>query len=398
MENDILIYGLNMKIYDFPEKFDISVVCASGLERALKSELNRLGYGEPPANVGELSFKGGLYDICRLNLNLRTADRVYIKLAEFPANNFDELFFGAYSVPWENYIEKDGAVLVDGKCFKSKIFAVSASQRIVKKAICERMKKVYGYNSLPETSARYSVYFKIISDKAEVLLNTSGVGLHKRGYRDLVGVAPIKETLAAGLVLYSDYYYKYPFLDVFCGTGTIAIEAANIALNVAPGLNRKFDFESWRNFPKSEYVRAREEALDNEKRDRKAEIFASDIDRKAITLAERHAERAGLKGVVNFSVCDVKNLKCDLKNATVVTNPPYGERSLDISEAEKCYEAFGKAVKDASTWSEFVITPVKTFEKRFGKKADRRKKLYNSDKECYYYYYYGEKEKSDDRR
>ena len=382
--------------YGFEDVFDISVVCASGLERALKSELNRLGYGEPPAELGELSVKGSAADVCRLNLNLRTADRVYIKLAEFPATDFDGLFSGAYSIPWENYIEKDGAVVVDGKCVKSKIFAVSASQKIVKKAICERMKKAYGYGNLPETAARYSVYFKIISDRATVLLNTSGTGLHKRGYRDLVGVAPIRETLAAGLVLYSDYYYKNPFVDPFCGTGTIAIEAANIALIVAPGLNRRFDFMSWKYFPKSGYERARKEAFDGEKRDRKVEIFASDIDGRAITIAKRHAERAGLKGVINFSVCDVKNLKCELKNATVVTNPPYGERSLELKDAEECYKSFGNAVKGADTWSEFIITPVKSFEKCFGRQADRRKKLYNSDKECYYYYYYGKKERSDD--
>lgn len=385
-----------MKHFDFPEKLELAVTCASGLERALKSELSRLGYGDAPAISGEISFKGSISDVPKLNIMLRTADRVYIKLAVFSAVTFDELYDGVYGIPWENYVDGNGEIIVDGKSRKSTIFAISASQKIVKKAICERMKKVFNLVTLPENGARYRVLFKIEEDVCEILIDTSGVGLHKRGYRDLVGTAPLRETLAAALVLYSDFYYKNPFVDPFCGSGTIAIEAAKIALDIAPNLNRGFDFNDWKNFPEREYDLAREFAADNEKRDRRVQIFGSDIDKKAVSMAIRHAERAGLKGVIDFKCLEVKDLKPLLKNATVVTNPPYGEKSLDLKTAEECYESLGKAVRNAPTWSEFIITPVKTFEKHFGKKADRKKKLYNSDKECYYYYYYGKKEKRDD--
>ncbi len=377
----------------FDGKFDISVTCASGIEHALKSELKRLGYGEVPADNGTFTFSGNDFDVCRLNVNLRTADRVYVKLKSFPAETFDMLFDGVYSIRWEDFFPKDAKIIVDGKCVKSKLFAISASQSIVKKAIVKRLCGKYKLNSLSEDGEEYRIEFSIFKDVASIYINTSGVGLHKRGYRSLVGIAPIKETLASAMLLYSDFYYKNPFLDPFCGSGTIAIEAGNIALNIAPSLRRKFAFNYWQNFRKEAFDKAVEEALDNEKRDRKVEIFGSDIDSKAIKLANFHCEKAGLKDVIKFKTLSVKDFCSDLQNGTIVTNPPYGERVIGKKEAESCYQDFGTMYKKLKGWSAFIITSNNSFERNFGIKADRTKKLYNSEKECKYYYYYGKKEK-----
>ncbi len=375
----------------FPDKVDILITCASGIEKVTKSELKRLGYDDCPAVNGTLSFRGSFLDVARLNVNLKTADRVYIKIKEFPVDNFETLFDAVSEIRWEDFLPEDACVLVNGKCVKSKLFAISACQSLVKKAIANRLCKRYGVNRLSEDGALYEIYFSIFKDQATIMLNTSGVGLHKRGYCDLVGIAPIKETLASALVLLSDYYKERPFADPFCGSGTIAIEATKIALNIAGGIGRRFAFNDWDNIDNSVYDLAITEARDKEDRRIKPEIFALDIDAKAIKLARRHAERAGLEKYINFEVKDVKYFSSDLKNGTIVTNPPYGERVYDIKEAEACYKSLGGAVKRLDGWSTFVITSAKSFEKHFGKKADRERKLYNSNKECKFFYYYGKK-------
>ncbi len=375
----------------FPNKLDIVVTCASGIEKVTKSELKRLGYENCPAVNGTLTFNGSLLDVARCNINLRTADRVYIKIKEFPVESFDQLFDGTTNIRWEDYLPSDACVVVNGKCVKSKLFAISACQSLVKKAIANRLCKKYGVNRLSEDGELYEVFFSVFKDVVTIMLNTSGVGLHKRGYRDLVGIAPIKETLASALVLLSDYYKDRPFADPFCGSGTIAIEATKIALNIAGGVGRRFAFNDWKNFDKSVYDLALTEAKDKENRSLKPEIFASDIDPKAVKLARRHAERAGLDKYIKFDVNDVKYFYSDLSCGTIVTNPPYGERVYDIREAEACYKSLGQAVKKLEGWSTFVITSAKSFEKYFGKKADRVRKLYNSNKECRFFYYYGNK-------
>jgi putative N6-adenine-specific DNA methylase len=372
---------------------DITVTCASGLERVVKSELERLGYPTAPAINGAITFSGDALAVARCNVNLRSADRVYIKLKEFPALDFDSLFEGVKSIEWGDIIPKDGKILVNGKSVKSKIFALSACQSVVKKAIIEKMKQSFGTSFFSEKGATYSIEFSIYKDVCSIYLNTSGTGLHKRGYRDMVGIAPIKETLASGLLLMSDFYHKRPFRDPFCGSGTMVIEGAKIALNIAPGLDRKFAFNDWKNFDKKIFDMAYQEVKDKENRDIDLKIFASDIDPKAVKLARRHAERAGVADKIEFSVRDVKNFTTDLKNGTIVTNPPYGERVYDKDEAEACYKSLGKVVKELDGWSAFVITSAKNFEKCFGKKADRNRKLFNSNRECKYYYYYGKKEK-----
>ena len=369
---------------------DIVLSYASGVEKVLKSEVDRLGYGLNPAINGELCLTADALAVARLNLNLRTADRVYIRLAKFPCLTFDNLYDGVYAVDWKNVLPLNAKVLVNGKCVKSKIFAISACQSIVKKAIVD---KLCGKNrSLIERGESYRIQFNVFKDECEILLNTSGDGLHKRGYRDRVGIAPIKETLASALVLLSDYYYQRPFLDPFCGSGTIAIEATKIALDIPGSMGRKFAFEDWPAFDKNLLKIATEEANDKIKRDRKIEVFASDIDPKAVALSKRHADRAGLGGKIKFTTCDVKDVKNTLKNGTIVTNPPYGERVYDRKEAEECYRSLGTLVKSLDGWSNFVITPHKGFEKNFGVKADRIRKLYNSNMDCNYYFYYGKKE------
>ena len=375
----------------FPDKIYILITCASGVEKVTKSELKRLGYQDCPALNGALTFSGGPLDVARCNLNLRTADRVYVKIKEFPAFTFDQLFDGVNEIRWEDFLPKDAMIIVNGKCVKSKLFAISSCQSLIKKAIANRLCVRYGLNRLSEDGALYEVHFSIFKDVVTIMLNTSGAGLHKRGYRDLVGIAPIKETLASALVLLSDYYKERPFADPFCGSGTIAIEATKIALNIAGGKGRRFAFNDWDNFDKSIFDLAMTEALDKENRNLRPEIFGSDIDPKAVKLAHRHAERAGLDKYIKFDVKDVKNFSSNLSGGTIVTNPPYGERVYDIKEAESCYKSLGQAVKKLDGWSTFVITSAKSFEKHFGKKADRERKLYNSNKECRFFYYYGEK-------
>lgn len=376
---------------NFPQTFTISVSCASGTENVLKKELIRLNGIDAPAVNGRIEFQGDSLLLAKCNINLRTADRVYIKTGEFNAETFDELYTFAKSVRWEDFIPKDGNVYVDGKCVKSALFAISDCQRIVKKAIADRLCGKYGFNRLPETGSTYKVDFYLFKNVVSFYIDSSGVGLHKRGYRDRVGIAPIKETLASAMLLMSDFYKTRPFADPFCGSGTFLIEGARIALNIAAGINRKFAFNDWTNFDDRYYRLALEEAKDNEKRDVKPDIRGFDIDKKAVELTLRHAERAGLKGVIKAETSPVKNFRPWSDFGTIVTNPPYGERVYGEREAEKCYRDFGAAMEGHDGWSVFAITPHKNFERFFGKRCDRERKLYNAEKECRYYFYYSEK-------
>ena len=379
---------------DFPHKFNITIKCASGVEKVLKTELFRLGYGDLPAINGGITFNGSAFDVARCNVNLRTADRVYINVSQFEALSFDDLFNGVYDIDWKQYLPKNAKILVNGNCVKSQLFAISACQSVVKKAIIKKLSTSYNCNTFSEDGNQYKIDFYIYKNNVSILIDTSGVGLHKRGYRDLVGIAPIKETLASALLLMSDFYWKNPFADVFCGSGTFAIEGAKIALNIAPNINRKFDFYNWDNFDNSKYKLAIEEALDKEKKDNQIEFFASDIDPKAIKLAKRHAQRAGVGDRINFIVRDVGNFTTCLKNGTIVTNPPYGERIFDKFEADECAKKLGLILDKYPDWSIFAISSAKNFEKMFGRKADRERKMFNSEKECRFYYYYGKKEKN----
>ena len=381
----------------YSDKLTIAVSCASGVESVLKKELYRLFRLDCPVNFGKAEFNGDAYSVAKCNICLRTADRVYIKVAEFTALSFDELFDGTYSVFWEDYITADGAVSVNGNCLKSKLFSISDCQKIIKKAVAKRLSYKYGYSVMPENGAEYRLEFSIRQDVVSIYINTSGIGLHKRGYRDRVGIAPIKETLACAMLLSSDIYKDRPFADPFCGSGTFLIEGARIVKNIAPGLDRSFAFNGWKNFPQKEYVNALKDAKDAIN-NVPVDFRGFDVDKKAIELTERHIRNAGLTGQIKAEVRPVKEFTPWAEYGTIVTNPPYGERVFDKEQAHDCYRQLGERLKDHSGWSLFCITPDNGFEKLFGRKSDRHKKLYNSGIECKYYYYYGKKENHDGRK
>ncbi|MBP5466377.1 MAG: class I SAM-dependent RNA methyltransferase, partial [Clostridia bacterium] len=347
----------------FPDKFTVSVSCAAGVESVLKKELLR-GFGiDAPALNGRIEFDGDPLTLARCNINLRTADRVYIKTGCFDALTFDQLFDAVKSVRWEDYVPRDGRVYVDGRCVKSILFAVSDCQRIVKKAIADRLCGVYGLNRLPENGSTYKVDFYLYKDRVSFYIDTSGAGLHKRGYRDMVGIAPIKETLAAAMLLMSDFYKARPFADPFCGSGTFLTEGARIALNIAAGIDRKFAFNEWKNFDKKFYELAYAEAKDKERLNEQPDIRGFDADKKAVELTLRHAKRAGLEKVIRAEVLPVKKFRPWADCGTIVSNPPYGDRVYGAEDAVRCYRELGEALKGFNGWSAFIITPNRNFEK-----------------------------------
>lgn len=384
-------------IKDFPDKLSIVATCASGVESVLKKEIERMGFGTHPAVNGAITFEGSPFTLAQANICLRTAERVYIKVAEFPVLSFDEMFDGVKNALWESFIPQDGRIIVNGKCVKSKIYAISDSQKIIKKAIVDRLCSVYKLNRLEENGAVYEVLFSLFKDSLTLMINTSGDGLHKRGYRDYVGIAPIKETLASALLLMSDFYYEKPFCDPFCGSGTFVIEAARIALNIAPNVDRSFAFNKWCNFDDKIYRQAVVWARDKEEQNKSIVFEGYDIDPKAISLSYRHAERARVKNCVRFAQREVGKFDTNFPYGTIVTNPPYGFRIYDKKEAEQCIKDFGIVSKKFPCWSVFAISAMPNFEKNFGRRADRNRKIYNSNMECKYYYFYGKNYQQNDK-
>ncbi len=370
------------------DTYRIVTVSAFGIESVTKKELKALGVVDPKAEEGSISFSGSSLDVARLNMFLRTADRVYIEVGRFTAATFDALFDGISEIPWENHLDADGAFVVTGKSKKSALFAVSSCQSIIKKAIINRLSKHTNFKVFPETGAVFNIEFSINADVVTVLLNTSGKGLHKRGYRDLVGEAPMRETLAGALLMLSDFNPENAFIDPFCGSGTIVIEAARMALDIASGIDREFDFQKWSKFDQSVYDIARQEALDNEKRDAPLRVSGFDIDPEAIKLATRHAVRAGVKDKIHLQVRDVAELKSRFAQGTIVTNPPYGERLMDIKTVNQLYKTLGEVYRALDNWSIFVITSAPEFERYFGLRSDKNRKLFNAGKECRFYSYF----------
>lgn len=365
----------------------IAVTCAFGVESVLKKELKALGVADPKAYDGTFLLDGDLSDVARLNVFLRTGDRVLLVLGEFPATTFDELFDGVKNIPFFEYIPKNGRVVVNGKSVKSKLFSLSDCQKIIKKAVLTRLSSAYKTSYFPEDGATYEVLFSIRNDLVTISLNTSGKGLHKRGYRDLVGDAPIKETLAAAMIALSPVSSDRPFVDPFCGSGTFLIEAATACLCVAPGKARDFDYLHWDFFDPKIHERTVEEAISHERKE-KLPFAGYDISPAAVKLALRHVERAGLREYVHVQVRDVKDLSSQKPYGCIVTNPPYGERLLTEPEVKKLYQTFGEVCKKLDRWSVNVITSAPYFEKEFGKKADKNRKLFNANKECRFYQYF----------
>lgn len=365
---------------------EICVTSASGIEAVTKRELYKIiGKEDLSAINGRIKFEGDESDVAKCNLNLRTGNRVEIVLGGFKAETFDDLFDGVKSIPFEEYIDRDGKIIVSAKSVQSKLFAYSAIQSVSKKAICERLCKKYGVNELNESGARYKIEVAALKDYVTVTLDTSGDGLHRRGYRGLVGEAPLKETLAAALVGLSVWNKSRPLADLFCGTGTIPIEACMIALNIPAGLNRSFDFQNWKCFDKKIFDRAAEEAKANIVTDADLRISGFDIDDKQLKLARKHAELAGVDKYIHFQRADMRDFSSRFSHGVIISNPPYGERLSDRKEVEKLYRDYGKKVALLDDWCAYTLTPVDDFERLFGKKADKKRKIYNGKIECCYY-------------
>ena len=377
---------------------------ASGLEQITKRQLFSLGYEKAPADNGRIEIDGDWQDIARLNVLLRSGERVLIVLARFSATTFDELYDGVYNIPWENYLTIDSRILMDGKSVQSTLAAIKAAGGVAKKAvICRLADKIRsGRKTFSETGARSIIGFSIFKDEVTITLDTSGDGLHKRGYRSLAYSAPLKETLASALIdstFYNpDKDIEKPFADPFCGSGTLPIEAAMKALHIAPGLHRNFDFTAWDCVPAGILERARQEAKDSEKRDVKPTIFASDINPEAISIAKYHAKKAGVDKHIRFSVADATKFTCNQKYGVLLSNPPYGERLSDEKQVRALMSAFGKTFRNLPDWNAYILTSLPDFERSFGKNADKKKKLFNANLLCGFYSYFGKPPKADDER
>lgn len=353
-----------------------------GLEGVCADEVRRLNLPQVQAENGRVLCTGTDASLPRLNLNIRTGERVLLTLGTFPARDFDALFEGTRALPWEQFIPKNGQFPVKGHCLNSALRSVPACQSIVKKAIAARLGGQYGLNTLPETGALHQVQFSIMGDEAALMLDTSGPGLHKRGYRAQGVAAPLRETLAAGLVLLSRYRGKDPLCDPFCGSGTIPIEAALIAKNRAPGLNRSFSAQKWSWLDKKLWMSAADEAMDREF-DGEYEIWGGDIDPEAVALAKHNAQLAEVEDIARFDVDDATRFHWGGLYGRVVTNPPYGERVMERKEAEELYRAFGRAWdKLPEGWKLYLLSSHTEFERTFGKRADKKRKLYNGMLKC----------------
>ena len=360
----------------------LTVPCLLGLEALVADEMRRLGLKNVQAENGRVHCEGTELDIARLNLNLRCGARVLMELGSFPAPDFEALFQGVLALPWENYIPRDGEFPVKGYSLNSTLHSVPACQAIVKKAAARRLGNAYGMETLPETGHRYQIQFAIVKDRASVYLDTSGEGLYKRGYRAQGVAAPLRETLAAALVLLSRYRGRDPFCDPFCGSGTIPIEAALIAKNRAPGLDRHFAAQRWKSLPSSIWTRAAEEAMDKEFHG-KYDIWGGDIDPAAVALARANAVKADVEDLVRFEVADALKFHRDAPYGRVVTNPPYGERLMLHREAEELYAGFGQAWKGMPQgWSLALLSSHTEFERTFGRQAEKKRKLYNGMIKC----------------
>ena len=363
-------------------ELELLVPTLFGLEGLCAEELRRLKLPEVAAENGRVRCKAAPADIPRVNLNLRTGERVLLVVGRYRAADFEALFEGCRALPWEEFIPREGAFPVKGHSLNSQLHAVPACQAVLKKAAAARLGEKYGLETLPESGALYQIQFSIMRDEVTLMLDTTGVGLHKRGYRAVGVAAPLRETLAAAMVLLSRYRGRDPFCDPFCGSGTIAIEAALIAKNRAPGLNRAFSAQKWRWLDSGLWLQAAGEAMDGEY-DGAYDIWGGDIDPSAVELSRHNAELAGVDDCVRFEVADAGKFHRDSAYGQLVTNPPYGERLLERQEAEELYRSFGKAwAKFPETWKLYLLSSHTEFERTFGKTADRKRKLYNGMLKC----------------
>ncbi|KML45711.1 THUMP domain-containing class I SAM-dependent RNA methyltransferase [Cytobacillus firmus] len=372
-------------------KYDLIATTAMGLEALAAKEVRDLGY-ECEVENGRITFKGDEAAIVRSNLWLRTADRVRIKVGEFKATSFDELFEKTKALPWERYMPENAEFPVSGKSVKSKLFSVSDCQAIVKKAIVERMRTKYNKTGwLEENGPLFKIEVALHKDVALLTIDASGSGLHKRGYRAGQGEAPLKETLAAALVMLTNWNPEKPFADPFCGSGTIPIEAALIGQNIAPGFNREFISEGWSWIPEKVWENARNEAEDLANYDQPLDITGADIDHRMVKIAEENAFEAGLGDLINFKQMQVRDFTTAKEYGVIVGNPPYGERLGEKAAVQRMYAEMGSAFAPLDTWSIYILTSDEEFETHYGRKATKKRKLFNGFIRTDYYQYWGKR-------
>lgn len=375
---------------DKMKKVRILATAAMGLEALVAREVKDLGYSDVTVENGKVMFDADVSAIPRLNLWLRTADRVKVIVGEFKATTFDDLFEQTKALNWEDYIPEDGAFPVIGKSVKSKLYSVPDCQRLVKKAVAEKLKQKHGVAvTMPETGAMYRIEVALLKDKVTLTLDSSGSGLHKRGYRLRQGEAPLKETLAAALVMLTNWKPEYPLVDLFCGSGTILIEAALIGQNIAPGFNREFASESWGFVPQTLWDQAFDEAEKLANYNQPLDIVGSDLDPKMIEIAKDNAIEAGLSDLITFKQMQACDFHPKKDNGYLITNPPYGERLNEEEEVKQMYRDLGKSMAMNTTWSSYVLTSHEGFEKLFGKAATKKRKLFNGFIKVDYYQYFG---------
>lgn len=371
-------------------KFEIVVPTLFGLEAFAARELRRLGYETTSVEDGRITFEGGWKDVYRANLWLRTGERVLIKAAEFKAVTFDELFENTKAVDWGAFLPPSCAFPVKGHSLKSQLASVRDCQAIIKKAIASKMSETYGIEWLPEDGVQYQIQFALLKDRVTLMIDTSGEPLHKRGYRQYSNAAPLRETIAASMIMMSYWKFEYPLLDPFCGSGTIPIEGAMFKRNIAPGLGREFAVNSFEQMDKSIIDEAIEEAQ-SLKRETPLEIYASDIDPACVELTKENAVKAGVGDIINVTQKKAENIFLDKPYGSIICNPPYGERMGEKKECELLYKNIGKSFAKLDKWSYYILTSNEDFEKLFGKRASKKRKIYNGMIKCNVYQYFGEK-------
>lgn len=374
------------------KEYTIIASSTMGLESLVRDECKELGFKDIETFNGKIQFKGTLKDVVKANIHLRCADRVFIKMGEFKAYTFEELFQHIKKINWSEFIEKDGEFPISWvSAVKCTLFSKSDIQRISKKAMVDNLSSVYGIDQFPENGAKFKIKIQGNKDLFNVMIDTSGEGLHRRGYRALINEAPLKETMAAALVKLTRWKGgERPLIDPMCGTGTLAIEAAMIARNIAPGVNRNFVSEEWKIIPRDLWIDARDEAFSNEDLDKEVKIYASDIDPETIEIAIENAEKAGVEDDIIFETKNFLELESPSEKGCIISNPPYGERLLNDEKVERLYGLLGDVcTKRFPKWSYYIITSYRNFEGSFGKKCTKNRKLYNGGIECHYYQYYG---------
>lgn len=374
-------------------RIELIAPCHFGLEAVLKREILDLGYEISSVEDGRVTFQGDAEAVCRANIFLRTAERVLLKVGSFQAVSFEELFEKTKALPWEAYIPKDGKFWVTkASSVKSRLFSPSDIQSVMKKAMVRRLQEHYHMEWFPEDGPEYPVRVFLMKDQVTVGIDTSGASLHKRGYREVSGKAPITETLAAALIMLTPWRGDRILVDPFCGSGTFPIDAAMMAANIAPGMNRSFTAEKWTNLiPKKLWYDTVDEASDLIREPEETDIQGYDADEDVIRIARRNAAEAGVEHMIHFQRRDVRDLSHPKKYGFIITNPPYGERLEDKKDLPELYRAFGESFRRLETWSAYMITSYEDAERYFGRKADKNRKIYNGMLKTYFYQFQGPK-------